>query len=196
MVNSVLLIGATGLIGTQLLNQCLVDDYIDSVVAPTRKPLERQHSKLANPLFKDIDDLDLEGFEINTLLCCFGTTRKKAGSAQAFEEIETHFMQTLLIKAKKANIKNVIFVSSLGANPNSLIHYSRVKAMIEDFALNLGFESLYILRPSLLLGHRNEDRFLEGLSIKISKKLKPLKKLALKSWPVESRVLAQVMSKF
>jgi uncharacterized protein YbjT (DUF2867 family) len=193
MVERVLLIGATGLIGGELLKSFLSDESIQ-VVAPTRRPL-KEHPRLENPQFSQIDELDMASFNATKLYCCFGSTKKRAGSFAAFEKLEMGFMQTLLVNAKAAGIENVAIISSMGADADSSNGYLRVKGEIEILAQDLHFRSLYILKPSLLLGERSESRPLEAMAQGALAKMTFLSKVLPKYAPVKGANVSQVMQK-
>ncbi len=186
MVRKVLLIGATGLTGQEVLSQLLKSESIDCVIAPSRRALEITHSKLINPLFQSIDELDLAPFDVDLLISCFGTTKKRAGGSRAFRELEKGFMETLLAKVRQKSVEKVVLISSMGANETSLFDYLRVKAEIESFATELKFQSLYLLRPSFLLGRRGgEMRTAERVIQYFLSKFSFLKGAFLGVWGIE-----------
>ncbi len=157
-MKTALLAGSTGLIGKQLLELLLKSDRYSKVIALTRNDLPA-HPKLEivkvefNKLNEWADKLIADD-----VFCCLGTTMAKAGSKDAFYQVD--FFYPLLIakttQAKKA--KQYLLVSALGANKESSIYYNRVKGEIEEAISQVGFKTVHIVRPSLLLGPRAEKR--------------------------------------
>jgi uncharacterized protein YbjT (DUF2867 family) len=154
-----LVIGATGLIGKQLLALLIDSDKYSIVKAVTRKPISSENSKLEN-IVVDYSKLANYGdqFQADDVFCCLGTTMKQAGSKEAFQRVDFDYPLEIaaLTKAKGAN--KYFLVSALGAGKNSSIYYNRVKGEVEDAIANIGFLAIHIFRPSLLLGPREEKR--------------------------------------
>lgn len=158
-MKSALIAGATGLVGRQLLDMLLQDDYYDKVTAITRKPLPLQHSRLHN-LVVDFDNLPAdEQLKADDIFCCLGTTIKKAGSQEAFIKVDFEYPSALARLTKAQGAKQYLLVSALGADKSSSIFYNRVKGEVEEAIQLLGFDSVHIFRPALLLGDRDEQRF-------------------------------------
>lgn len=119
---------------------------------------------------------------------------KKAGSRQSFVDQEWGLGGKILKLAKDSGVESVVMVSSQGASSKSPLIYPRVKGQLEDLAQSLQFPSLAILRPSLLLGERKEDRLLEGLAARFLTPVIPWMKGALTLYrPIEARLVAQRM---
>ncbi|MBL7857884.1 MAG: NAD(P)H-binding protein [Cyclobacteriaceae bacterium] len=157
-MKTALLAGSTGLIGKQLLDLLLKSDRYSKVIALTRNDLP-EHPKLEvvkiefNKLNEWADKLIADD-----VFCCLGTTMAKAGSKDAFYQVD-FFYPFLIAKtthAKKA--KQYLVVSALGANKESSIYYNRVKGEVEEAISQVGFDTVHIFRPSLLLGPRSEKR--------------------------------------
>ena len=152
--------GATGLVGGAALRRLLEDPAIARVVAPTRRPLP-PHPKLENPIigagwpaFPPLDEA----------YGCLGTTRKDAGSAEAFRAVDFDLALGFARAAKAAGARRFGLVSSLGADATSRFLYPRTKGQAEDAVAGLNFETYVIARPSLLLGKREKPRAIEGVS--------------------------------
>jgi uncharacterized protein YbjT (DUF2867 family) len=154
-----LVAGSTGLIGSQLLELLLTDSYYDKVIAPTRKPLDFQRDKLANPVisFDKLSDYSSE-LKADDVYCCLGTTIKKARSKEAFRKVDLEYPLALAKVAKENEANNFLLVSALGANKESSIFYNQVKGETEEAISALGIKCIHILRPSLLIGPRKESR--------------------------------------
>jgi len=152
--------GATGLVGGAVLRRLLDDPAVARVVAPTRRPLP-PHAKLENPIiapgWPSLPPLD-EAYG------CLGTTRKDAGSADAFRAVDYDLALAFARAARTAGAKRFGLVSSLGADANSSFLYPKTKGEAENAVAGLGFETTVIVRPSLLLGKREKPRAIEGVS--------------------------------
>lgn len=162
--------GATGLVGGAVLRRLLDDPAIEHVVAPTRRPLP-PHAKLDNPIITTgwpaLPPLD-EAYG------CLGTTRKDAGSAEAFRAVDYDLALAFARAAKTAGAKRFGLVSSLGANAKSPLLYPKTKGEAENAVAGLGFETTVIARPSLLLGKREKPRAIEGISETVLGLVSPL----------------------
>lgn len=158
-MKTALIVGATGLIGKQLLDLLLVSDHYTRVTAVVRKPLGIQHAKL-KVLIVDFDNLDAHADELKAddVFCCLGTTMKQAKSKDAFRKVDFEYPLEIgrITKAKGAS--HCLLVSALGADKSSSIFYNKVKGETEQALKLIGFDALHIFRPSLLLGSREEDR--------------------------------------
>lgn len=157
------LIGATGLIGRSLLEQMLADDAVSGVRVFARRGGLSDEPKLDWQTL-DFDhfaeEADLDG--LGSLCCCLGTTTGKAGKA-GLEKVDRDYVLAAARAAHAAGIDSFAVISSLGANPKSLVHYSRVKGQMEAGLREIGFGHLDIFRPSLLLGDRPESRLGEDI---------------------------------
>lgn len=153
-----LIAGGTGLIGSQLLQLLLGSDRYHLVVALTRKELP-VHSKLVQTKMEKntLDTLDTT-IRIDDVFCCLGTTMAKAHSKEQFYEVDFTYPLLLAKNSLKRGAQQYLLVSALGANRKSPIYYNRVKGEVEEVISKIGFSTIHILRPSLLLGPRNENR--------------------------------------
>lgn len=156
---SALLFGATGLIGGHLLEFLLKDERYSRIHIFTRREIDVEHEKIQQHIidFSRLNDYYklIKGDE---LYCCLGTTMSKAGSRAAFQEVDYHYPMQLAEMASQNGVKKYIIVSSIGANPSSMFFYSRVKGEMERGVVLFPFEQVGIVRPSLLLGSRDEKR--------------------------------------
>jgi uncharacterized protein YbjT (DUF2867 family) len=158
-VKVALVAGATGLTGGQLVSALLDDPRYSVVKAITRKPLARVHPRLENAVI-DFDQIHTYTDELKAddVFCCLGTTMKAAGSKEAFESVDYHYPVALAERAKTLGASQFLLMSSLGANKNSAFFYNRVKGRVEETIAGLGYHALHIMRPSLLVGPREEYR--------------------------------------
>jgi uncharacterized protein YbjT (DUF2867 family) len=158
-MKTALLAGATGLIGSQLLELLINNDRYGKIIAISRKPLELAHPKVQN-VITDFSSLELhkEQFRANDIFCCLGTTMRQAKTREAFRQVDLEYPVSLAKIGFELGAQCYLMVSALGANKNSSVFYNRVKGETEEIVLNIGFERVHILRPSLLLGPRKEQR--------------------------------------
>jgi len=156
----VVIAGASGLIGTELIELCLADKSIDELFILVRRKMDLDHQKLKQVIV-NYDQLSIEIIpeNIDVLFNCLGTTIKNAGSPEEFEKVDYSYVSELAKIAHNNGLKKLISISSMGANMHSKSLYYRVKGKKEDFLMNdSGIENVLIVRPSLLLGNRKEFR--------------------------------------
>lgn len=170
----ILLVGATGLVGSTVLAKLLADDRIRAVVAPTRRPLAA-HAKLENPIvdFAKLP-IDAEWWAVDGAICTLGTTRAKAGSDQAFRQIDHDYPLAVARLAREHGASCFALNSSLGADASSRMLYPRTKGKVEQAIRDLGFPSLTIVRPGLIGGAREEFRAGERIASVVLGVLGPL----------------------
>ncbi|MCF7808267.1 MAG: NAD-dependent epimerase/dehydratase family protein [Candidatus Marinimicrobia bacterium] len=184
MSTKIAIIGSTGLIGNHFLKSIGKGDY-QSVQAITRRPIPnlegRPYIKQVIVDFSDLNQLR-PALQADVLVCALGTTIKTAGSKEAFMRVDHDLPLEIAKIAREEGCKTMVLISSVGANADSSVFYSRVKGRLENDLDALGFENLHILRPSMLLGHRDEQRpgevigklVMRPLSILIPWKYKPI----------------------
>jgi uncharacterized protein YbjT (DUF2867 family) len=191
-VTTILIAGATGLVGGLALASALSDARITQVVAPTRRPLP-PHPRLNNPIV-DFDRLPLQAdwWAVDGAVCALGTTRAIAGSAEAFRTIEGYMVS--LARALHAHgARRFALTSSKGANPRSPFLYMRTKGEIEQEIRRIGFPSLTIVRPGLIGGHRSTPRLAERVTGALLDAMQPVLPRSLRISPATefSRVLLE-----
>ena len=165
-----LIAGSTGLIGSQLLTRLLASPRYSHVIALSRRALSVNHSKL-KVIITDFQGLESHSKDLvaDDVFCCLGTTKAKAGSKEAFYEVDFFYPVKLAHLTHRNEARQFLIVTALGADKRSKIFYNRVKGEVEEAIESVGFESLHIFRPSLLLGDRQEKRFGEQSAIKLFK---------------------------
>ncbi|HYG03330.1 MAG TPA: oxidoreductase [Chryseosolibacter sp.] len=158
-MKTALIAGSTGLVGRNLLSLILSDERYASVVAVTRKDLGISHRKLVQ-VKTDLSTLaeNSSALKCDDVFCCLGTTMAKAGSKEKFREADFDYPARLGSLTKSQGASKYFLVSALGADAASSIFYNKVKGETEAAIREIGFPSLHIFRPSLLLGERNESR--------------------------------------
>jgi len=157
-----LIAGATGLVGGYALNALLDAPDYTRVWALTRRPLGREHPRLANRtvVFERMAD-QLKGLVALDAFCAIGTTIAEAGSQEAFRSADVNAVLLFARAARAAGVKRFVVVSSIGADSGSKKFYLRTKGEMEEAVADVGFTSVDILQPSLLLGPRKSLRPLE-----------------------------------
>lgn len=168
---NVLIAGATGLVGRELLRGLLADETVGQVHALGRKVPADSDPKLT---FHIVDFAALRALpRMDECYIALGTTIKVAGSQQAFRAVDFDAVVNTAKAAKAAGTTKLGVVSAMGANPRSSVFYSRVKGEMEDAISAMGFATLVIARPSMLAGDRaalgQPVRGGEELAVKISK---------------------------
>jgi uncharacterized protein YbjT (DUF2867 family) len=158
-MKTALLAGATGLIGSQLLQLLIQDDHYSKVTVLVRKPLDISHPKLT-VIKIDFDKLSEHESELMTddVFCCLGTTMRQARTKEAFKKVDLDYPYEIASIAKTTGAKKYLLISALGADKNAGIYYNKIKGEAEERIRNIEFQTLHILRPSLLLGNRKESR--------------------------------------
>lgn len=186
--------GATGLIGSYLLEELLNDDYFDTVRILTRRPLDISHPKLEKKLvnFEDADSLLVALANTDVLFCAVGTTQKKVkGDKTAYRKVDYDIPVNLARYCKIVGCEKFILVSSVGANSKTNNFYLRLKGETEDAVKAVGLQSLHIMQPSMLLGDRKEVRTGERIGQVVIKAVSFL--LPAKYKPVQGRDVAKAM---
>lgn len=157
----VLLAGATGLVGSELLRLLANDPQIKELRTLVRRPLPPD--KL-NPRvlecrinFEMLDQYP-ELFAVDWVFCALGTTIRQAGSQENFRKVDYDYPLVIAKNARAQGASHFLLVSALGAEPHSRIFYNRVKGELEEAIQALGYPAVTIVRPSLLLGEREEQR--------------------------------------
>lgn len=188
----ILILGASGLVGQQLLQQALAQPEVQLVIAPTRRALPA-HARLLNPIV-DYEQLpeDAEWWQADAVLCALGTTMRQAGSASAFRRVDHSYVLAAARLAQAAGTPVFVLNSSLGADQRSSNLYLRVKGETEQALNALGFRSLTLVRPSLLDGGpRPDSRPAETMALCMARLLGPL---VPRRWrPVPTSRVAQAM---
>lgn len=168
-----LLLGVTGLIGSQLLPLLLQEERYEKVIVLVRRPFPIKHAKLQSLVF-DYEQPDPAKVIADDIFCCLGTTLKKAGSKAAQYRVDHDYPLEIGQLTLANGATTYILVSSIGASATTSNFYLRTKGELESDLQALGFNRLVILRPSVLLGHRQEFRLGEKIGIGLVSALSPL----------------------
>ncbi len=166
-------VGATGLIGSWVVEKLLKSNKYHQVRVLTRKMLLINDPHLESIIF-DFDNPSPDLVWGDDIFCCLGTTMAKAGSKEAFYKVDFVYPVQIAAMALANGAKRFAIVTAMGADSKSAIYYNRVKGEVEDALKDLGYKSLLIFRPSLLLGNRTEKRIGERIGEQFMKLFKPL----------------------
>lgn len=189
-------IGATGFVGQLLVKQLCEDAAYEKIITFSRHELTYTHPKLEQQIdsFDHLNETSLVG--VDDVFCCLGTTIKKAGSQEAFRKVDYHYPMQVATLVKQLNIKHFIIISAMGANAASRTFYMRTKGQLEDSLKSLQLNRLSIIRPSLLIGERDEFRLGEKAGEWAFKLFKPLLRGSLRKMrPVSGNAVAHSMKK-
>lgn len=188
-----LIVGATGLIGSQLVGLLLNSSRYKEVRVLVRKPLNNPHPKLVEVLynFARPDATQVIGDDV---FCCLGTTMKQAGSKEAFYTVDHEYPLQIARFALRNGAAQYLIVTAMGASLDSTIFYNRVKGEVERDLRTVGFNTLHIFRPSLLLGDRGERRLGEKIGETVMRFFDPIMVGVLKKYrAIDSGKVAQAM---
>lgn len=166
-----LVAGGTGLVGRECLSRLSDDTEFAEVRALVRRPLRA--ASTATRVRECVADFDrlgehAEWFRAECVFCALGTTIRKAGSREAFRRVDCDYPLAIARLAREQGARHFLVVSAQGADPDSRVFYYRVKGELESALRSLGYPSLTIARPSLLLGDRDEFRLGEELGKRLA----------------------------
>ena len=165
MSRTALVAGATGLVGSHVLELLLADPQWSHVVTVGRRKTSNHNAKLEQRVL-NLSELDsvTDLPHVDDVFCCLGTTIKQAGSQPAFRLVDHDFVVGLARAGLRAGATQFLLVSAIGADPKSSVFYSRVKGETEAAIRKLSYRGIQIFRPSLLLGERPEFRLGERIA--------------------------------
>jgi uncharacterized protein YbjT (DUF2867 family) len=178
------LFGATGLVGRECLRLLLERSEFSRILVAVRRPVDFNLSA-AQQTKVEVQPIDFDQmasytnlFAVDQILCALGTTIRKAGSQEAFRTVDFAYPSEIARLGVEHGARHLLLVSALGANARSSVFYNRVKGELEDAVLALPYRAHTIVRPSLLLGEREEFRLGEKIGEKLSflapRKYKPV----------------------
>jgi len=174
----VVIAGATGEIGQRLLDNLIAHNEIAEIHLLLRRPLNTPQPNVHEHIvdFEQLDSLIIDNpKQLETFAyCCLGTTIKKAGSKAEFSKVDLDYAINFAKWSSKHNCKKFAVISSLDAKASSKNFYLQTKGKMESALSDMSWESLWIFRPSLLTGQRQEFRFGEKLGAFAAKLVNPL----------------------
>ena len=158
MGKTAIVIGATGLVGSHLVEELIVATHISKIITLTRRPAPYSNEKVINHVV-DFDHLAQHAllFKADILFSCLGTTKKAAGSIATQRKVDFYYQLKAAELAANYGVKHYLLVSSSGANAHSNNAYLKMKGELEQTVKTLAFDQISIIQPSLLVGERNND---------------------------------------
>ena len=196
-MKTALLFGSTGLVGGHVLNYLIQNSNYSKI-----KLFVRSFTEINNPKIEiiktDFNNLNKHAEDIKGDECffCIGTTKKKSPNKNEYQKIELDIPKKIAQIAKSNSVKSFFFVSSGYANPKSSGEYLKFKGLVEEEIKNLNFDKIGIMRPSFLLGERQEERVGEKFGIIIFKLLTPILIGSFRKMrPIQSEIVARAMIK-
>ncbi len=196
-MKTALLFGSTGLVGAHVLNYLIQNSNYSKIKLFVRSFTEINNSKI-EIIKTDFNNLNKHAEDIkgDECFCCIGTTKKKSPNKNEYQKIELDIPKKIAQIAKSNSVKSFFFVSSGYANSKSSSEYLKFKGLVEEEIKNLNFDKIGIMRPSFLLGERQEERVGEKFGIIIFKLLTPILIGPLRKMrPIQSEIVARAMIK-
>lgn len=194
MLRRALVLGGTGLVGSRCVAHLAESSAYGSVTCLVRRPGIAARGKLHERVvdFSALEPDDIA--PVDDVFCAIGTTMKKAGSREAFRRVDFELPLRVAELAVSVGAKRLALVSSVGADAGSSNFYLRTKGELEDVLAKLPFAALHILRPSLLLGDRDESRPGEAIASVISRATRGLLVRGLRKYrPIDADQVARAM---
>ncbi len=196
-MKTALLFGSTGLVGGHVLNYLIQNSNYSKI-----KLFVRSFTGINNPKIEiiktDFNNLNIHAEDMKGDECffCIGTTKKKSPNKNEYQKIELDIPKKIAQIAKSNSVKSFFFISSGYANPKSSGEYLKFKGLVEEEIKNLNFDKIGIMRPSFLLGERQEERVGEKFGIIIFKLLTPILIGSFRKMrPIQSEIVARAMIK-
>ena len=196
-MKTALLFGSTGLVGGHVLNYLIQNSNYSKIKLFVRSFTGINNSKI-EIINTDFNNLNKHAEDIKGDECffCIGTTKKKSPNKNEYQKIELDIPKKIAQIAKSNSVKSFFFVSSGYANPKSSGEYLKFKGLVEEEIKNLNFDKIGIMRPSFLLGERQEERFGEKFGIIVFKLLTPILIGPFRKMrPIHSEIVAKAMIK-
>ena len=196
-MKTALLFGSTGLVGGHVLNYLIQNPNYSKIKLFVRSFTEINDPKI-EIIQTDFNNLNkyAENIKGDECFFCIGTTKKKSPDKNEYQKIELDIPKKIAQIAKSNLVKSFFFVSSGYANPKSSGEYLKFKGLVEEEIKNLNFDKIGIMRPSFLLGERQEERFGEKFGIIVFKLLTPILIGPFRKMrPIHSEIVAKAMIK-
>lgn len=194
MKKTAIVLGATGLVGSNLTRQLIENQSYDRIKILSRRTLGISHEKIKE-FIVDFENIDAwhEKITGDVLFSSMGTTIKAAGSKEAQYKVDFTYQYEVAKAARENGVKQYILVSSAGADQNSKFFYMNMKGKLDEAIRNLNFPSATILRPATLVGKRPEERAGENVAIKITGFLTRIIPPLRKYRPIDASIVAKAM---
>ena len=196
-MKTALLFGASGLVGSHLLNQLIKDTNYSKIKLFVRSVTETIDPKveIIKTNFNNLQN-HKEDVKGDDCFFCIGTTKQNSSDKDEYRRVELDIPKEIAKIAKLNLVNSFIFVSAIYANPKSSGDYVRFKGLVEEELKRLNFPKLALMRPSFLMGDRKEKRVGEKIGIFVFKLLSPLLLGPIKKMrPIHSETVAKAMIK-
>jgi len=192
---SALILGASGLVGKDLLKILINSSEYNKITLLVRKKIDISNCKVHQEII-DFDNLENYSsfFNVDNVFCCLGTTMKIAKTKEKFQRVDLDYPLISAKITKQIGKGNFYVVSAMGADENSRIFYNKIKGKLERQLKDMQLNTLHIFKPSMLSGNRTEFRLSEKISLSLSKSLPFLFIGNLKKYkPIETKDVALAM---
>ncbi|CZT17168.1 related to Protein fmp52-1, mitochondrial [Ramularia collo-cygni] len=188
---SVVLVGATGLVGSHILKTLQAVDGVSKIATFSRKPLPSE-TKINNPIVSPDSSSWPQQFPANNdlFISALGTTRAAAGGFENQRKIDYDLNVALAQEAAKGT-KVYVLISSSGANSQSMVGYPKMKGELEDAVASMGFKRVIILRPGLIVGARDDTRIVEAAFRKLAGAMGAVSNKLKDFWAQDDEVIAR-----
>lgn len=175
MAYKAVLIGATGLIGSELLSVLINSDQISGILSISRSPLNVSHSKLTE-LTINFEDLSMYSGDVkgDIVYSCLGTTKSETPDPVLYRKIDFDYPLAIAEAALQNGAEQLHIISSLGADPNSRTSYLKLKGELETAISQLSFKSVHIYRPSYIRGERKKKRLSDKILTPLMRLIDPV----------------------
>ena len=199
MKNTAVIIGATGAVGREIVNEILSGEYYDRIYILGRSSISKlpDDSRLEKIIidFNNID-FDMDILENADVFSSLGTTIKIAGTKENQRKIDVDYTVNFA-KLCEGKVRSFNVVSAIGAKRNSKNFYNSLKGELEDALKELNLGILRIFQPSLLISKRDDNRFLEEIFMKVAPIFQFVLKGKTKKYsPIEASLLGKVIVRF
>ena len=194
-MKTALLFGASGLVGSHVLNQLISNNSYSKIKLFVRSSIDISDPKI-EIIQTDFNNLENQREDIKGDDCffCIGTTKQNSPDKNEYRRVELEVPKKIAQIAKSNLVNSFVFISSGYADPKSSGDYLKFKGEVEEELKRLNFPKLGIMRPSFLLGDRKEKRIGEKIGIFVFKLLSPLFLGPLKKMkPIHSATVAKAM---
>lgn len=195
-MKTAIIIGATGLVGSELTKKLLIDNRYDKVKVFVRRTTGISNIKIEEHIV-DFDKIETWKNQLigDELYSALGTTIKKAGSKEVQYKIDFDYQYITAKLASENGVQKYLLVSSIGANSKSKNFYLNMKGNLDNAVQLFPFDQILIFRPSILVGERLEKRFGESLGIKIAGAITKIIPAVKKYRPIRAAQVAEAMIK-
>ena len=195
MKKTAIILGASGLTGTILLEKLIKDDRYGTIKLFSRSKTEGLPVKVKQYIGNLLElEKFKEDFTADEVHCCIGTTAKKTPNKNLYKQIDYGIPVVAAKLSKEKNITTFLVISAMGANKKSGVFYNKTKGEMEYDVLQQNIKNTFILRPSLIGGERKERRIIEKIGLVVFKIIQPLFIGKLKKYKIiNAEYIAQAM---